>query len=166
MSATAQEAPSLHELVGEIYEQGKTTRDIAEAAAAAATEQQNHEAAIQGWQDVIRNYERSLWRKQSVRSGHNNDSGRFSDAAALPDRGILGKTVRLNDGTSCAVGELTSDLLERLKAEYGDRKRHNASGEKFFGLLHRELRAAKKTHASELGEERVEKLQTQAGYRV
>lgn len=171
MTAVLAQRPPLSSLIAEIHEDGLTTRQIAEAAYAAADEESNREAALRGWADEVLRWEAARWsRPDSVaetaaRSGHNNRSGRYSQSASRPDAGLFGLFVRTNDGASYKLGDLTADLCRTLRAEYGQRKSRNAAGEKFFAELEKALAKDGKETVAQLGAERVEAMRRKAGYR-
>lgn len=167
MSATTVAESPLREIIAEVYEAGRETRELAEAAFDIAGEGTNREAAIQGWQDQVRSYRRETWRPEDAaenprRSGHNNGSGRLQ--RTMP-AGIFRLGVSTNDGVSYFLGDLTAEVCENLRDEFRHRKVRNAAGEKFFGALAQEMAEAGVSTVAELGEERVAALKTKAGFR-
>jgi hypothetical protein len=157
-------ATNIHDVIVGVYEDGKETREIAEAAFDAASDETNRELAIRGWGGEILKHEASLW-KPETRSGHNNGSGRYAESAARPDQNLFALPVKSNDGSTYHLGELTAELCAKLKGEFAQRRQAAGEGEAFYGLLAKELAAASVTTVAELGEERVAQIRTKAGYR-
>lgn len=166
MSATLRHT-SMAEVVDEIYEPGKTARELAESALAAADDALNREAAIRGWQDVVRSYEAD-WaaRKTQQRSGHQNSSGRYSQQSSAPDLGFLSVHVKTNSGDSYRLADVTRDLAALLQSEYRQRKDRNAAGERFWRTFAKALVDEGLETGAQLGAERVEAMANKAGYRV
>jgi hypothetical protein len=166
MSATLRHT-SMTEVVDEIYEPGKTARELAESALAAADEALNREAAIRGWQDVVRSYEAD-WaaRKAQPRSGHQNSSGRYSQQPSAPDLGFLSMRVKTNSGISYRLADVTQEIAQLLEKEYGQREKRNASGKRFWQAFGKALADDGLETGAQLGDERAEDMANKAGYRV
>lgn len=166
MSATLRHT-SMTEVVDEIYEPGKTARELAESALAAADEALNREAAIRGWQDVVRSYEAD-WavRKTQPRSGHQNSSGRYQQQPSAPDMGFLNLRVKTNSGISYRLADVTREIAQLLEREYAQREDRNASGRRFWGAWDKALADDGLESGAGLGDERAEAMANKAGYRV
>lgn len=160
MSTTPTAPLSLRAIVAEVYAEGQSTREIAEAAAAAAGEHENHEAMIRGWMDAARTYTREQWRSRSTRSGRNNESGRLAGAA------ILRRTIRTNDGAAYVVGDVTADVASTLADEYAVRARDEAAGRDFWQWAADAMQEAGVERLADLGEEVVEAERERLSYRV
>jgi hypothetical protein len=159
MPATMQEV-SLRDVVREVPREGdESTREIAERCIQAADEEQNHEALVRGWQQEVLAVQAD-WARPPVRSGHNNQSGRFRNLAALQ------RTVRTKDGSAYLLADVTRELCLQLKGEYAVREKAEGVGRKFWTDCEHEMRRANVGTLAELGEERVQALIEKHGYRV
>jgi len=149
----------LFDVVATVRDKADDTYELAKLCIAEATQEQNDGRRIAGWEDTVRDYD-AAWGKhpaRAKRSGHKNKSGRFS---------LLREVVRFNDGSAMSLGDMTLELVRKMKVEYGGRERSNAAGRKMAEALDREMVAAKAEKVSDLGEEKVRDLQVKAKYRV
>lgn len=153
---------TIAEIVAALYNPQLSTRDNAIKAYKTAEDSINEDVALQGWQDLFRQHESTLW----VRSGHHNKSGWGNKVRTLPGRGVLGildRRVLFNDGASVRLGNMTKDLCVKASEEYAAREKSNAAGRVFFELL---ATACGSKTVEKLGAEKVESLRQKASFRV
>lgn len=139
------------------------TLDVQSLAAAVfdrLDDEERRRLALAGIVDAIRRDE-SRQRKPR-RSGHANVSGRFAETVHLPGRGILANVVRMEDGRSFQLGDLTLALLDEVVDEYDARIGRLEYRRAPYEAVRDALKRAKKKHVRDLGEERVERIWDEA----
>lgn len=134
-----------------------STREVAEACVARADEETNAQVLLEGWADRVGVFDADWSAKLTVRSGHQNKSGRFS---------LLSQIVHFNSGAQIRLADMTAESLAVMQHEYEVRVQRNAAGVEMARLLVAALLEAKVERVAELGEERVAAIQRRAGFRV
>lgn len=172
MSTTAPPRIGARQIAEEVYRPGVEIRVLVDECMEVASEDAIRQAARLGFKYLLPLQNRAEWSEEyqsetpiaefprSVRSGHDNASGKVNDFK------IFHLSVRDNAGNEYLVGDLTAKVLVTLRNEYAERERQNGTGRKFFDELGGELRRSGKTKVSELDESRVLEIRRKSGYRL
>lgn len=159
--------PKLRDILVEVR-QDADTRDLpalAEAALLRLPDDERDRLAMGRLEEEFRkfeSYERQP-RPAQARSGHNNESGRFKRAPSLPGRGVLSYTLRFEDRSAFALGDMTVPLLDQWLAEQGARIARMERRKLPVKALREAMSKTGAKFARDLGEERVDVIWNEMG---